>query len=330
MMYTMITIFDENVNLIMLTISKKPHISIIVPVYRCCESLEPLYKRLLNTLTVITNQFEIILIDDASPDDAWEKISILAQHDFRVKGIRFSRNFGQHHAISAGIDQAVGDWAIVMDCDLQDRPEEIVKLYQKAQEGYDIVWGKRVERQDHWFKKMGSYYYHKVYDYFTERRTDSTIANFSIISSQVVHELRKFTEQGRSFPIFVEWLGFNMAMIEIEHAQREFGKSAYTLKKLIRFAMDSIVAQSNKPLRLSIQIGFSLALLSCLYAVWLIIRYFLFGTVVEGWTSVMVSIYFLAGLLLANLGVIGLYIGRIFDEVKARPLYIVKEKLNFS
>lgn len=306
------------------------YFSVITPVYGCCKSLEPLHERLCATLGVINECFEIIMVNDASPDGAWEVITQLAIKDQRVKGIQLSRNFGQHNAITAGLDIATGKWIIVMDCDLQDRPEEILKLYAKAQEGYDIVWGKRVERQDNFVKKLGSYCYHRLYDYFTERRTDAAIANFSIISNPVLQEIKKFTEQGRSFPLFVEWVGFDTAMIEIVHAKREFGKSAYTFRKLIRFAIDSIVSQSNRPLRLSIQIGFLLAFFSLIYAIWLIIRYFSFGTAVEGWTSVMVSIYFLAGLLLANLGFIGLYIGKIFDETKGRPLYVIKSTINLE
>lgn len=305
------------------------HITIITPVYGCFESLESLYTRLCDVLVQLTNKFEIIMINDASPDESWQKIQELASRDERVKGVKLSRNFGQHNAITSGLDCASGDWIVVMDCDLQDRPEEIIKLYNKAQEGYDIVWGKRIDRQDSWLKCTGSKIYHRMFDYFTERRTDSTIANFSIISKQVLLELRRFTEQGRSFPIFVEWVGFESISIDIEHSAREYGQSAYTLRKLIRFATDSIVAQSNKPLRLSIQVGFLLSFLSVLFGAGLIIRYFMQGTPVEGWTSVMVSIYFLVGLLLANLGFIGLYIGKIFDETKGRPLYIIKEKLNF-
>lgn len=304
------------------------HISVITPVYGCCESLELLYTRLNIVLSQLTDKFEIIMVNDASPDKSWQKIQELSVRDESVKGINLSRNFGQHNAITAGLDHASADWIVVMDCDLQDRPEEIVKLYQKAQEGYDIVWGRRLERQDSWLKCTGSKLYHRAFDYFTERRTDSTIANFSIISNQVLQALKRFTEQGRSFPIFVEWVGFESTSIDIEHAAREYGQSAYTLRKLIRFATDSIVAQSNKPLRLSIQIGFILSFASVLFGLWLIARFFLQGTPVEGWTSVMVSIYFLAGLLLANLGFIGLYIGKIFDETKGRPLYIIKERLN--
>ena len=209
------------------------HISIVTPVYGCATNLEKLYKRLVATLTQITESFEIIMVNDASPDNAWEIIKELAQKDSRVKGINFSRNFGQHRAITAGLDHAQGDWVVVMDCDLQDKPEEIAKLYNKVQEGYDIVFGKRIQRKDSYFKQLGSKLFYKVYDYFTESKIDNTVANFSIISSKVVKKLKTLQEQNRSYPLFVNWVGFKRTNINIEHAKREEGKSSYTLKKLI-------------------------------------------------------------------------------------------------
>ncbi|WP_228156466.1 glycosyltransferase family 2 protein [Arcobacter caeni] len=305
--------------------NNKIHISIVTPIYGCCSSLNSLYERLNRTLSTITNDFEIIMVNDASPDNAWEGIKELALKDKRVKGINLSRNFGQHKAITAGLDYASGDWIVVMDCDLQDQPEEIVKLYNKAQEGYDIVFGRRSERKDGFFKKLSSKLFYKVYDYFTESKVDNTIANFSIISKKVLDSLKELREQNRMYPLFINWIGFNKTEIDIEHAKREEGKSSYTIKKLIDLAIDSIVSQSNKPLKLSIKFGFIVSLLSLFYAFWLIVRYFLFSIPTEGWTSVMVSIYFIGGLLFANMGILGLYIGKIFDETKNRPIYIVQE-----
>jgi len=301
------------------------HISVVIPVYACCKSLDQLYKRLNQSLSKITESFEIIMINDASPDNAWEEIVELSKEDARVKGINLSRNFGQHKAITAGLDYALGDWMVVMDCDLQDQPEEIVKLYNKAQEGYEIVFGRRVQRKDSFFKKLGSKLFYKVYDYFTDSNVDNTIANFSIISNKVLNTLKTMQEQNRTYPLFVNWIGFKRTEVNIEHSSREDGKSSYTLTKLVNLAIDSIVSQSNKPLRLSIKFGFTIALLSLLYGSWLVLKYFAFSTPVKGWTSVMVSIYFIGGLLFANMGILGLYIGKIFDETKNRPLYIVQD-----
>ena len=302
-----------------------PYISVVIPVYGCCDSLNNLYGRLNRVLEHISTNYEIILINDESPDDAWENIKALSQKDSRVKGINLSRNFGQHQAITAGLDFSNGNWTVVMDCDLQDQPEEIIKLHTKAKEGFDIVFGKRKHRNDSYFKIFGSKLFYKIYNYFTESAMDNSVANFSIISSKVVKQLQLLKEQNRSYPLFVNWVGFKKAYIDIEHSKRDQGKSSYTLQKLINLAIDSIVSQSNKPLKLSIKFGFSISLLSIIYALWLIVRYFIFSIPVEGWTSVMVSIYFIGGLLFANMGVLGLYIGKIFDETKDRPLYIVQE-----
>lgn len=301
------------------------HISVVTPVYGCGTSLEALYERLEKTLSSITSEFEIIMINDASPDHAWESIKSLAARDNRVKGINLSRNFGQHRAITAGLDYAKGDWVVVMDCDLQDQPEEIVKLYNKAQEGHDVVFGRRHQRKDSFFKILGSKLFYKILDYFTESKIDNSVANFSIISSNVVDQLRKLREQNRLYPLFVNWVGFKRIDIDIDHADREEGKSSYTLRKLVNLAIDGIVSQSNKPLRLAIKFGFIMSLFSLIYSIWLIFRYFFYSVPVEGWTSVMVSIYFIGGLLFANMGILGLYIGKTFDETKNRPLYLIQE-----
>ncbi|WP_457594582.1 glycosyltransferase family 2 protein [Hydrogenimonas sp.] len=305
--------------------NKRPHISVVTPVYGCARALPELYERVVKTLTPITENFDIIMVNDQSPDEAWDVIQQLAAKDPRVKGIRLSRNFGQHRAITAGLDYADGEWVVVMDCDLQDQPEEIVKLYNKAQEGYDVVFGRRAVRKDTFFKKLSSRLYHRLFEIVSGMRTDSSTANFSIISHNVVSYFRKMREQNRGYAPFVNWLGFKRIDIDIEHAPRAYGESSYSLRKLVALAIDSIVAHSNKPLRLSIEFGFLMTFFSLAYALWLVIRYFIYGVPVQGWTSVMVSIYLIGGLLFANMGILGLYIGKIFNETKKRPLYVVSE-----
>jgi len=302
-----------------------PKISVVSPVYGCRNSLTELYNRLKNTLSTITEDFEIIFVNDGSPDGAWEVIKELAAKDKRVRGINLTRNFGQHKAIAAGIDHAKGDWVVVMDCDLQDKPEEIPKLYNKAQEGYDAVFGQRVGRQDSLKKRWTSRAFIAIYDYLADSKTDPTIGNFSIISRKVANALKNLSEQHRPYTFFVIWLGFKRTYIQIEHAKREIGQSSYNFKRLVQLATDNIVSQSNKLLRMSIKFGFTLALLSALYALYLVIKYYMTDEIVPGWTSVMVSIYFIGGLLFANFGLIGLYLGKVFDETKRRPLYVVDE-----
>ncbi len=305
------------------------YISIVIPVYGCEECLVKLHTRLDQTLSSLTENFEIIMVNDASPDSSWEAIKKLSKEDRRVKGISLSRNFGQSKAITAGLDHANGDWIIVMDCDLQDQPEEILKLHSKAQEGYDIVFGTRFNRRDSFFKKMRSNLYFVFYNYFTGSKTDSRVSNFSIISKKVLNALMMYREHNPAYTLSVNLLGFKRAEINIEHAEREDGKSSYSLKKLIDIAIDAIVSQSNKPLSMSIKFGFTISFLSFISIIWLVGKYYIYGVEIEGWTSVMVSMYFIAGLIFINLGFVGLYIGKIFNETKSRPLYLI-DKLTWE
>ncbi|ASN04616.1 glycosyltransferase family 2 protein [Virgibacillus necropolis] len=303
-----------------------PLVSVVIPVYGCETCLVELCNRVKTTIEKIPAQFEIILVNDASPDNAWETIKQVSSKDHRIKGINLSRNFGQHHAITAGLDHTIGDWIVVMDCDLQDKPEEITKLYVKAQEGYDVVFGNRTVRQDTWLKRTSSKLFYKFYDYLADRTSDHTVANFSICSKKVIESFRKMNEQNRFFPLFIKWMGYNTANVQVEHCQRQEGKSSYNIKKLVTLGTDAIISQSNKPLRLSIQFGFLISLVSFIYGLYLMFRYFFLFQPVPGWTSVMVSIYFIGGLIFFNFGILGLYIGKVFNETKARPIYLIQEK----
>lgn len=305
-------------------------ISVVIPVYGCDHCLLELTDRITATIEEITDRYEIIYVNDASPDSSWSTIKSLCKLDTRVKGIQLSRNFGQHNAITAGLDYTYGKWVVVMDCDLQDRPEEIKRLYEKAQEGYDVVFATRTERQDSFFKKQSSKFFYKVYNYLAEQSSDYKVANFSISSHKVIESFRKMREQNRIFPLFIQWMGFETTYIPVHHQQRRAGKSSYNLKKLLTLATDVIISQSNKPLRFSIQAGLFIALFSFLYGVYLFVRYFFLAEQVPGWTSLMVSIFFFGGLILFNLGIIGLYLGKVFNETKARPLYLIKAERNID
>ena len=302
---------------------KNPYFSVVIPVYKCPWTLDELYQRLNNTLSTINKNYEIIMVDDGSPLNDWEIITKLAKKDKRVKGIKLSRNFGQHYAITAGLDFAKGQWVVVMDCDLQDQPEEIVKLYNKAQEGYDIVVGKRVERKDTFIKKITSKLFFTIYSYLTDTNIDGSISNFGIYSHKVINSLKSFKEHTRSFGLFAIWVGFKRIEIAIEHSNRKKGKSSYSIKKLFTLALDSIISHSDKPLKLFLTSGFMLSFLSFLYAIFLVIQFYIFSIPVTGWTSLMVSIFFLGGIIIACMGIIGLYLNKIYDEAKNRPLYII-------
>ena len=305
-----------------------PSISVVAPAYRCGGCLKELHRRLCTTLEQLTPHFELILVNDASPENDWQVICELAATDPRVKGINLSRNFGQHYAIAAGIDHASGDWVVVMDADLQDQPEEILRLYARAQEGYDVVFATRGNRQDPFLKKLYSKLFSRVINALSAVHVVEGLSNYSIFSRQVADHLRTLRERARSFGLLMLWLGFRVSYVEVVHGTRFAGTTSYTFLKALRFALDSLVSQSDQPLRISIKLGFLTSALSALYACWLALRYYLFGVSVAGWTSVMVSLFFLTGVILADMGIIGLYLGKVFDEAKRRPLYIVRERCN--
>ena len=308
--------------------SSRPHISIVTPVYGCKTCLPQLCVRLRKTLEHISSEFEIIMVDDSSPDEAWAVIEELCTADSRVKGIRLSRNFGQHNAITAGLDYVTGEWVVVMDCDLQDQPEEILKMYAATKDGYDVVFGRRINRQDNFLKRTASCIFNALMSRLMDQKLDPTTANFGVYRRSVIEGFRRIRDVDRSFPVFVRWLGFRRTSVDIQHAERAEGKSSYTLRKLLRFAVSNVTAYSNKPLILSIYFGLIMSGCSILTGVYFLLRYLQRGVAVEGWTSLMVSLYFIAGLLFSNLGILGLYVGKAFDQAKARPLYVVREAVN--
>jgi len=306
----------------------KPHISVVSPVYKAEKIVSELVRQLHENLAIITAEYEIVLVNDASPDHSWEAMVAECEKDKRVKGINLSRNFGQHYAITAGLHYAKGEWVVVMDCDLQDRPDEIPNLYRKAQEGWDIVQARRVERQDRFLKRLSSIVFHKLYTYLSGIQTDKAIANFGIYNHKVIAEFNKMKEVARSFPSLLAFLGFKKTVLDVKHSERLEGKTSYSLIKLLRLTTDVILSNSNKPLKLTIKLGFIISLLSFLLAVYNIIAKLMGIVQVSGYTTTVFSIWFVGGLILLVLGVLGLYIGHIFDQVKERQLFVIRETLN--
>lgn len=300
------------------------HISVVIPVYKAENCLHTLYNRLKASLETISQDFEIVLIEDCGGDCSWEIISELAITDSRVKGIQFSRNFGQHYGITAGLDYCNGDWVVVMDCDLQDRPEEIPRLYNKAKEGYDVVLARRGKRQDRLMKRLTSWLFYKVFNYLSGLQYDREVGNFRIISRRVVGNYRLMREQLRFFGGIIDWMGFPTTNIEVKHEARFEGNSTYTFRKLWKLASETIIAYSDKPLRISIHLGFMISVLAFLYGSFILLKALIFGSSVIGWSSLIVSLYFLGGIIIATLGILGIYLGKTFDEAKKRPLYLVR------
>ena len=301
-----------------------PLISIVVPVYKAEDCLDELYRRLVQALETITSNFEIVLVEDCGGDRSWEVIERLAKQDERVKGIQFSRNFGQHYGITAGLDHCQGDWVVVMDCDLQDRPEEIPRLYAKAQEGYDIVLARRGIRHGPLPKRISSRFFYKLFNYLTGIDYDGQTGNFRIMSRKVVENFRHMREQLRFFGGLVQWMGFPTASIAVEHAERHAGNSTYSFAKLRKLALETIIAYSDKPLRLAVRFGFLMVSFAFCYGMYTVIRATFYGVAIIGWSSLIISLYFIGGVIIAILGIIGIYLGKTFDESKRRPLYIVR------
>lgn len=304
-------------------------LSIVSPVYHGEKMVEQLVERISKSVSTITPDYEIILVNDASPDNSWLKIKELCANNNRVKGINLSRNFGQHYAISAGLSLCSGEWIVVMDCDLQDRPEEIPHLYNKAQEGFDIVYARRVVRHDGFFKRISSKIFHSVFDWLSGIKTDSSISNFGVYNKIVIDEYNKMGEVARSFDSLIKYLGFNTAAVDVKHDSRGEGKSSYTLKKLLSLSFDVMISNTNKPLKMAIGFGFFMSFISFCLAVFNVIAKYVGNIGVEGYTSTVFSIWFVGGILLMMLGILGLYVGKIFDQVKQRPIFVIREKLNF-
>ena len=306
--------------------SVKPEVSVVVPVYGSDEILRELHQRTVAALESVTHDFEFILVNDASPDDAWHVIRELAAKDARVRGLNLSRNFGQYAALTAGLQASRGEWVVVMDCDLQDQPEAIGAMYRKAQEGYFIVVGSRKVRHDNALRTFFSIAFYTLFSHLAGRKQDRTLTNFGIYHRRVIDAILSTQDRMRYFSVMVRWVGFRTATIPVEHAPRRGGKSGYSLGKLFSLAIDIILAYSEKPLRLIFKIGVLFTVISGAYLA------FSIGRSVMGWPVsstefIMGSLWFIFGALSTMIGVVALYLGKTFEEVKKRPIYIVQEEV---
>jgi len=302
-------------------------ISVVIPMYGCRKAIPELYRRLSETLRTLTNEYEIIMVNDACPQNSWEEIEKLCAQDRKVIGIEMARNFGQMKAITAGLDYSSGKLVVVMDCDLQDAPEEIPRLYAKLQEGYDVVFARRMQRKDPPLRRMISKCFYKIYSMATDGRYDPSLANFSIMTRQVADAYCSMREIHRAFVMYVKWLGFRHGFIDVEHQARHSGKSSYSLKKRIKMAEEILTSQSDKLVRVIAKLGLLISFVSFLMIIVTVVRYFLLR-IPQGYTSTFAVIFLMGGLILSAIGIVGIYIGNIFMEVKKRPLYVVRSVLN--
>lgn len=311
-------------------IEQKMEISVVIPVYGCPEALNQLHERLVNTLNTITQSYEIIFVNDGCPKNSWKVVKEICNQDKKVVGINLTRNFGQVYATNAGLEQSTGETVIVMDCDLQDRPEGIIELYEEYQKGYDVVYVKRLDRKDGFITRACSKLFYSVYNYYIDGKFDSDIANYCIASRRVVDEYCKMQQRGKSYTTELCWMDYNSSTISIESDEREAGKSSYSFKKKINLAIEMITVQSNKPLVSSIKAGFVIVALSILYIIYKVIYNLLGYDVPIGWTSIIAAIFLMGGMQMVCLGVVGIYVGNIFNQSKGKPEYLIQEVLNKS
>ncbi len=309
-----------------------PILSIVSPVYRGGKLVETLVARISEEVSAITSEFEIILVEDGSVDESWAKIVAVGQGNPHVKGIKLSRNFGQHPAISAGIHHARGDYVVVIDCDLQDDPKYIRTLLDEARKGFDIVYTRKIKREHSWHKNIGAAIFNGAFNWLSENKqvySNANVGAFSLLSRKTVEAFKRIKDYHRHYLLIVRWLGFPYTFVEIEHAKRFEGKSSYSLRRLLHHAIDGITSQSTRLLRVSIALGLLFCVTALLSAVALITLYFAHGFK-EGWTSVMVLTLLSTGMILLSLGIVGLYLGKAFEQIKGRPLYIVESTVNMN
>ena len=306
----------------------KMDLSIVSPIYHGEKMLDELVRRIHAAIQPLTDDYEIVLVNDCSPDDSWNRIIDICANDKKVKGINLSRNFGQPYAITAGLTYAKGNYVAVIDCDLQNKPEDLPAMYRKALEGYDVVSARRVVREDTFLKRMSSAVFHRVYDLLSGFETDKAVAEFGIYSQKIVKVYCSIPEYSRSFVELIHTLGFKKTTVDVLHDHRLEGESSYNLARLIKLSYNSIISNSNRPLYLSVTLGLIMSVLSFLMAIYNIFAKFSGLNEVVGYTSTIFSIWFVGGLLLFMMGILGLYIGKIFDQVKGRPVFIVSDTIN--
>jgi B-glycosyltransferase, glycosyltransferase family 2 protein len=302
-------------------------ISIVSPVYRAEKILPILVSEINLVMERIGEDYEIILVDDRSPDNSWEVMKVLSSQNPKIKSIRLSRNFGQHSAIFAGLTKTKGDWVVVMDCDMQDQPKEIAKLYKKALEGYDIVLGQRENRKDKFLKKLTSKLFYKVFNYLSGANFDNNVANFGIYHQKTIKSILDMKDYVKFFSLFINWIGFKSVSIPIEHGEREEGKSTYSVGRLFKQAFNVIISFSDKPLRLFINFGLSISVLSFIVGIYYLYLALTGKIAQPGFSSLILSIWFLSGIIISCIGIVGVYLGKTFDQAKGRPTFIIDEEV---
>jgi polyisoprenyl-phosphate glycosyltransferase len=313
-------------------VDNKTYISVVIPVYLAENIIDELVKQLIQVLSEVNEKYEIVLVEDGSSDNSWAKIKDRCSNDKRIKGIKLSKNFGQHYAITAGLHESKGDFVIIMDCDLQDNPRYIKDLLKKSNEGFDVVYTIKKNRKFGFMKNFLANSFHRLYSYLIHDKTLSSsykVGGYSLITRKVVQAFCDYGEYQRAYLPILSMLGFSRSSIFIEHQNRFEGKSSYNLKKSITLAIDGIVSHSNKLLYLSVYCGFIFTFIGAIAISYIFLKS-IFSGFQAGWASVMILITFCTGLILSCMGISGIYVGKIFMQVKKRPLYLIDERLNLE
>jgi dolichol-phosphate mannosyltransferase len=305
-----------------------PLLSIVSPVYRAGEVIEEFCHRVMAELDTWNVPYEIVLVDDRSPDHTWQAIRSLCGADSRIHAYRLSKNFGQHYAVTAGLSKARGEWICILDCDLQDDPGYIRQLHEKASaEHLDIVFTKRDVRAQPVSKQFTAWLYTILFGFMADTRYGVAFGSLVLFNAKVKHSFLAMRDHDRLYLQVLRWLGYEQGFLEVKHHRRFSGRSAYTLRKMLHVAVQGWVSFSNRLLYYSIYFGFFLAFLAFVATLYIIYRYLDHGYA-AGWPSLFVAIIFATGVILMSVGILGVYIGKTFEQAKQRPLFIVDEALN--
>jgi len=303
--------------------------SVVIPAYNEEAVIRVTYERLREVMDSTGLSYELVFVNDGSKDNTMQILREIAEKDHKVKVLDFSRNFGHQIAITAGMDYAEGEAIVVIDADLQDPPEVIPQMLEKWREGYDVVYGKRVKRKgETFFKKFTARIFYRLLNKLTDVDIPVDTGDFRLIDRKVRDALMKINERNRYMRGIISWLGFKSTPVEFVRQERYAGETKYPLKKMVRFATDAIISFSYKPLRLASFIGALISIGAFLYLIYVIILALFTDSTIQGWASTVAIILFFNGIILLMLGIIGEYIGRIYDEAKGRPLYLIRESIN--
>ena len=299
-------------------------LSLIVPVYNEQNSIDPFLAKILPILNDNLKNYEIVFINDGSNDNTLKKILAIQKKIHNIKVISLSRNFGKEAALTAGLDYAEGDAVIPMDVDLQDPPELLTDMLQKWQEGFEVVFAKRIKRdQDTFFKKNTAALFYWLWNKISDINIPENVGDYRLLDKKVVLILRQIKEKNRFMKGIFAWVGFKTTTVEFERPQRKTDKSSFNFIKLYKLALDGIFAFTSAPLKIWMYIGLTIALGSFAAIIYLVLRTFLHGVDVPGYASIMITVLFMGGINLLSIGIIGQYLARTYDEVKNRPIYII-------